>query len=168
MRTNFPGTEAVFATVTTLYITTIRSKDQNLGERGIQFNGKFTVRMLLQAEVRLAQEQARDAANARQQTETARLQLEGLHDQAVRASAELLQHIAALTGEKQSMQDSSASLQDLLSAKEVCLLQTRTNQECDCQCLGTLGSLPLAACASLAPSCSNRGLDTTCTAWLMQ
>ena len=92
--------------------------------------------MLLQAEVRLAREQACDAASVQQQTEAARLQLEGLYGQALQASAELLQQNAALGAEKQRLQDSCASLEDELSVKEVSVLHTRTNQETVLSMLG--------------------------------
>ena len=75
--------------------------------------------MLLQVEVHLAQGQASDAAIQQQRTEAARLQLEREQDQAVQARAVLLQQNSALRVEKQG-------LQEVLRAKEVCALQTRT------------------------------------------
>ena len=75
--------------------------------------------MLLQTEVQAAQGQASDAALQQQRTEAARLQLEREQGQAEQTRAELLHQHSALGVEKQG-------LQEMLSAKEVCTLQTRT------------------------------------------
>ena len=105
--------------------------------------------MLLQAEVQLAQEQARDAANKWQQTETARLQLEGLLGQALLARAELLQQRNALSVEKQGLQDSCASLEEGLSAKEVTLPYQDQIRDRVVSAWATWGQHPLL----LAPVC---------------